>query len=1087
MVAEQQRTGRPYGRGSDQWPWMLALWTLVASALAATGYFIRRLYHLRTEVDEEEEEDVAATSRVPKCDDFFRDFKALEASLVPADMKKLDKICRRRLRKLVNLSDSDPQEALRLVQLSIRTTFVQHTADHVGRRMALRAVKMAKSVILDGVAAEDDGAIKGETENSEGKRKNQEAVFKRWLTKIYKNNNPRTTQRLNLAKMILFGPVLAIALFGADIYSDIQVNQQLYHLQKDIDINRIFNKSDSSFPDLVGDIVHFAIQMAIEPGPYILADPCRTLRDLDFTLERGIPFYKSFVKKALGIDYDALETGTDELDRSLSHGHKLFGTVHLVYKEIISALGTNTLKISPLLNISKNFEDSMESILSKVEKVGSFRPLLERINEDLGAFDVSTLSGYKSKLEIARSLLSSFGKEFVSIASKARNVLNSVEAKAEGFVDKITDRTEGVLAEVKGEALEVVRKAEGGVTDAMDFIADTKPRVASLLARSENAVGEVEQIIDKVNGKVEAFSGVSGIVNGISGALNSLNEEAKPAPTFNPVSKVQSIGHKAQNLGKTLGGVFEGFGRRKRSSAPPSLDLSVLLDRFEPEIEALIGGMGKIQALLEQYRDFDLGNTAPDMLDALDKEIRKVEHFKDPIHQLNSVLFKWKTYEYLTSQEADNSSVIVTADTVLQYGCPAMSKFFEFMLSHRQTTFVEIMHNETYAAKFGNNSASLRCAAVLKMVPLALKEREGTMALSSRTTYKTMEAFFSNPELMGVQTIMQGSLTQLTFAIRHLILAAFAYLSFVCCRTLFCQLVRFAKDYYKHRKRPFVLKWSLMKTLVSGTEFKELNRPQDLYALATRYSVSIHEAVDETLNAVKLQVALFFTVRVFMERLNRTLRLGVTGYFLTTTDIGFPDSDIFTFSWSSPIMVSTLMGLFSLTMAQFNLNQTKHQFDTDFKAKAIYFFTCLANSLSIFVTEITYFCFTFPFFYLLMLVMLQVSRGTMFEKDQGPGIQDTDLLFVFVLIFVMVIFPVVWIPRKVAFLLRQWLEQVLVRKSQSLRDQKRGGYRFFNQTLHYCLFFPAAELKELEENEEGNVCPEYYAFQRGARSRKLYR
>ena len=93
------------------------------------------------------------------------------------------------------------------------------------------------------------------------------------------------------------------------------------------------------------------------------------------------------------------------------------------------------------------------------------------------------------------------------------------------------------------------------------------------------------------------------------------------------------------------------------------------------------------------------------------------------------------------------------------------------------------------------------------------------------------------------------------------------------------------------------------------------------------------------------------------------------------------------------------------------------------------------------------------------------------------------------LIFILVIFPVGFLPTKFASLMRRLLDRTLIRKGDALRDRQRGGYRFFGESFGFYLFFPTTVPEEFVEGEGGNddVCNEYYAFQLNRTSRIAFR
>ncbi len=121
-----------------------------------------------------------------------------------------------------------------------------------------------------------------------------------------------------------------------------------------------------------------------------------------------------------------------------------------------------------------------------------------------------------------------------------------------------------------------------------------------------------------------------------------------------------------------------------------------------------------------------------------------------------------------------------------------------------------------------------------------------------------------------------------------------------------------------------------------------------------------------------------------MERLNRTVQMVVAdpAYLLAPTDIGFsPEvSAVFALTLGSSIVKSTMAGAFALTMAQFNLYDTKHEFDSGFVDKAVLWIACFFNTLSVLAAETAYFCLAFPSLFLLMLYVLRVARGEMVRQ-----------------------------------------------------------------------------------------------------------
>ena len=153
--------------------------------------------------------------------------------------------------------------------------------------------------------------------------------------------------------------------------------------------------------------------------------------------------------------------------------------------------------------------------------------------------------------------------------------------------------------------------------------------------------------------------------------------------------------------------------------------------------------------------------------------------------------------------------------------------------------------NETYRTKFvkeDGSEKSLRCAAVLNAIVAAgLEELSPDSYLTHSDT--------------GIKSIMRNAIASLTFSIKHLILAAMFYLSLILINTLARELASFVSGAIRHFHIPFWISYELMCNLVYGTNSdKVFKNKRNMYAVATRKRVSINEAVNETLHALKLQV-----------------------------------------------------------------------------------------------------------------------------------------------------------------------------------------------------------------------------------------
>ncbi len=113
-----------------------------------------------------------------------------------------------------------------------------------------------------------------------------------------------------------------------------------------------------------------------------------------------------------------------------------------------------------------------------------------------------------------------------------------------------------------------------------------------------------------------------------------------------------------------------------------------------------------------------------------------------------------------------------------------------------------------------------------------------------------------------------------------------------------------------------------------------------------------------------------------------------------------------------------------------------------------------------------------------------VSNG---NSIGSSSLTDPYTIFVFILIFILVIYPVDFLPNKFASITRHIMDRILIKKNNALRDRQRGGYRFFGESFGFYLFFPSTIPEEFVENRSDIVCKEYYAFQSSSETRVIYR
>ncbi len=159
----------------------------------------------------------------------------------------------------------------------------------------------------------------------------------------------------------------------------------------------------------------------------------------------------------------------------------------------------------------------------------------------------------------------------------------------------------------------------------------------------------------------------------------------------------------------------------------------------------------------------------------------------------------------------------------------------------------QTMTNQTYRAKFmkNGNTTSLRCAAVINAAVAALLEELDLRDYLSHTN-------------TGIVSTMRSAVASLTFSLKHLILAAMFYLSLILINTLTRELATFIANAVKHHHIPFWISRDVMWSLICGTDFnKILENRHKMFEVSTRKRISINEAINETLHALKIQVGFF--------------------------------------------------------------------------------------------------------------------------------------------------------------------------------------------------------------------------------------
>ena len=204
--------------------------------------------------------------------------------------------------------------------------------------------------------------------------------------------------------------------------------------------------------------------------------------------------------------------------------------------------------------------------------------------------------------------------------------------------------------------------------------------------------------------------------------------------------------------------------------------------------------------------------------------------------------------------------------------------------------------------------------------------------------------------------------------------------------------------------------------------------------VANRHSLNINEATKETLSAVNIQIALYVYMVTFLA-IYRKLVDGLTSQDIPDSMFGLTDHP-FTEFWNSAIMKSLIMGIISLTFAQYKQYATRHGGDMEMCGKAVYFLACLFNSFSIFTTQTIFYATGINFLLLLLCVLIKHTVGF----DAYDDFPNSNRYFIYFLVIVFVLLPLKFIPIMFAKWLKMMTEKYVLHKTFHLNERNRSGY-----------------------------------------------
>ena len=250
------------------------------------------------------------------------------------------------------------------------------------------------------------------------------------------------------------------------------------------------------------------------------------------------------------------------------------------------------------------------------------------------------------------------------------------------------------------------------------------------------------------------------------------------------------------------------------------------------------------------------------------------------------------------------------------------------------------------------------------------------------------------------------------------------------------------KNFYFHGHWPIFSNFQMVlsESYTDSKLFKEDGNTRNEYIAqsANRYNFNIHEAVNETLSAINVQVAVWISLATYIEKFayyaNRTFDVEITKKMFNLPCEGFRESAVFS---------SLIAGIISLTFAQWKQYMTRHENDLNVSGKLVYFFACLFNSLAIFATQTTFYTIGFPYFTgLLVIVIRSISHFDSYDPITKPNEVMTNLLY-----FVVVLMPLKFIQNIFDSIIKTFTDNWILHKMHHLNHKNRQGILYIQMNL----------------------------------------
>ena len=332
--------------------------------------------------------------------------------------------------------------------------------------------------------------------------------------------------------------------------------------------------------------------------------------------------------------------------------------------------------------------------------------------------------------------------------------------------------------------------------------------------------------------------------------------------------------------------------------------------------------------------------------------------------------------------------------------------------------------------------------------------------------------------------VSQSQAEKLDFLAVSIIKSARIFLIMTMAWTVLHGLKKILLNFYLSRNLPLVTDFQMEyqeNHSKSDIFSKDSNTDNDYVANASRrFDFNIQEAIKETLSTINVQVAVWIFMATNVEKLKVTI--GRTFDIEVTNDVFRLKEGDFTEFTESAVFTSLVVGIVSLTFAQYKQYMTRHKQDSTTLGKLVYLLACLFNSFAIFVTQTTFYIFGFPYCSGLLMVIIRYIG----DFDEYDAITKPNNYMLVILYFVTVLMPLKLVPilfdRMVQYFTNRWI----LCKTYHLNVGNRSGYDLSGGV--HSMFLPSSmNTYDHVADNQSTVKPGFLYFSKDPTSKQLYR